>query len=149
NARHEDIAGRVRPNGIFALGNEPRAELARILLRAAIAGDVPYERALILRCDQERVARQAGSHVAFHIEHQDAIAACDSGEDQIKHGLRLAGADTAPNEPVPCLALAADSEAWQDLEAGTGQPAFQFRGLREGAPRCGASQQLATTQDTS
>jgi hypothetical protein len=44
------------------------------------------------------------------------------GEDQIQHGLGLAG-----------VSLAADGRAGQKFEAGPGQAAFCFGGLRKGA----------------
>ena len=46
----------------------------------------------------------------------------------------LAGADAAPDQPVPRLAFAADGEARQEAETSAGLSDFRLGGLRERLP---------------
>lgn len=75
---------------------------------------------------------QASHHVAFGVEHQDAIVAADGLDDQMQHGLRLAAANAAENQEMPCLAVEAERDRRHQLDAAPVNPAFARAGSREG-----------------
>ena len=127
----------------MAARNDPRGQLARVLLGPAIARHVPDHRAAILRRDQQRRARQRRGHVALDVDHQHAVAARHRGQHEMQHGLRLARADAAPDQPVAGLAVPADGEAGQQFEAGAGLLDLGLGRLEEGA-RCGVAGQQPT-----
>jgi len=80
--------------------DQPRRELARILLGAPVVGDVPDERAAILRRDQQRIfGKPAVISPLTSRTSTPPPRACR--ENEVQHGPGLAGADAAPDPQVP------------------------------------------------
>lgn len=102
-----------------------------------------------MRRHEERraLSRKAGHHVALGVEHQEAIVAADRFDDQMQHGLRLAAADAAKNQEMPCLAVATERDRRQQLDAVPVNPAFAGAGPREGFQPCRACLQPRAARD--
>src|SRR5271169_834456 len=79
-----------------------------------------------MRSDEEGVSisAKAAHHVALGVEHQQAIPSGTGRVDQVQHGLRLAAADAAKDQEMPCLALAPYGDGWHQRNAIAVDPAL-------------------------